>query len=105
MAIAIVLLVTPAAYHRIVYKGAEVAAFYRTASRLLLMATVFLALGLAADVDVVIRRTTQHQAFANTTGHRDRANSCRLLARLAALGAYTQEQRTTKALGVSVVEK
>ena len=65
VALAIMLLVTPAAYHRIVYGGSDAAEFYRVASRFLLAATVFLALGLAADVHVVIGKATQNQTLAN----------------------------------------
>ncbi|MEZ2131320.1 MULTISPECIES: DUF6328 family protein [unclassified Sinorhizobium] len=67
VALAIMLLVTPAAYHRIVYGGSDAAELYHVASRLLLAATVFLALGLAADVHVVIGKITQNQTFANAT--------------------------------------
>jgi hypothetical protein len=52
IALATILLMTPAAYHRIVYGGAPSRDFYRVASRLLLAATVFLALGLSADIHV-----------------------------------------------------
>lgn len=65
VALATVLLITPAAYHRIVYGGAEVAEFYRVASRFLLAATVFLALGLAADVHVVTSKITESERLAN----------------------------------------
>jgi len=67
VALATILLVTPAAYHRIVYDGSNVAEFYHIASRFLLAATVFLALGLTADVHVVIGKVTQSQVFANAT--------------------------------------
>jgi len=56
--LATVLLMTPAAYHRIVYDGASDPRFHRLASRILLAATVFLALGLAADIRVVADRIT-----------------------------------------------
>jgi hypothetical protein len=56
--LATALLVTPAAYHRIVYDGASDPRFHRLASRILLAATVFLALGLAADIRVVADRIT-----------------------------------------------
>ncbi|OWW04774.1 hypothetical protein ATY81_02005 [Rhizobium sp. R72] len=65
VALATMLLVTPAAYHRIVYDGTEVAEFYHVASRFLLAATVFLALGLAADIHVVIGKVTQRPIIAN----------------------------------------
>ncbi|TJW03113.1 MAG: hypothetical protein E5W82_33090 [Mesorhizobium sp.] len=58
IALATILLVTPAAYHRIVYAGAMVEAFYKIASRFVLSATVFLALGLSADIDVIVAKIT-----------------------------------------------
>ncbi|PST22566.1 hypothetical protein C7U61_04630 [Rhizobium sp. JAB6] len=64
---AIILLVTPPAYHRIVYDGAPVAEFYQIASRFLLAATIFLALGLAADIDVVIGKAIGNHILANVT--------------------------------------
>jgi hypothetical protein len=67
VALATMLLVTPATYHRIVYGGADVAEFYHVASRFVLVATVFLALGLAADIHVVIGKVTKNPNFANAT--------------------------------------
>lgn len=55
---ATILLMTPAAYHRIVHDGGDVPGFYKVASRLLLGATVFLALGLSADIYVVVSKIT-----------------------------------------------
>jgi hypothetical protein len=51
-----VLLMTPASYHRIVYEGADAPEFYDVASRFLLTATVFLALGLGIDIYVVVQK-------------------------------------------------
>jgi hypothetical protein len=64
--VATILLITPAAYHRIVYDGSDVADFYRVASRLLLAATVFLAFGLSADLYVVAHKITG-SAYLSTT--------------------------------------
>jgi hypothetical protein len=64
--LAIVLLMTPAAYHRIVYDGAEAPEFYRITSRYLLAATVFLALGLSADIRVVVSKITTSDTLATT---------------------------------------
>jgi hypothetical protein len=58
IAISTMLLVAPAAYHRIVYAGSDAPEFHRVASRLLLFATIFLALGLAADTHVVVSKIT-----------------------------------------------
>jgi hypothetical protein len=64
VAITIVLLMTPAAYHRIVEEGEETRHFHRTASRLLLVAMIPLALGIAGDLFVVARKVTESAAFA-----------------------------------------
>jgi hypothetical protein len=65
IALATILLMTPAAYHRIVYGGALAPDFYRVASRFLLAATVFLALGLSADIHVVVSKIAESDALAN----------------------------------------
>jgi hypothetical protein len=52
VALAAILLMAPAAYHRIVYDGEDTAEFQRTASLMVTMATVPLALGLSGDVCV-----------------------------------------------------
>jgi hypothetical protein len=64
IALATILLITPAAYHRLVYGGEEILEFHRIASRLVLAATVFLALGLSADAFVVVYKITDSQALA-----------------------------------------
>lgn len=56
IAISTALLIAPAAYHRLVYAGRNEPEFHRLASRLLLIATVFLALGLATDTYVVVSK-------------------------------------------------
>jgi hypothetical protein len=56
VALSILLLMTPAAYHRIVEQGEETEHFHKVASRLLLTATVPLALGLTGDCFVVVRK-------------------------------------------------
>jgi hypothetical protein len=60
-ALTIVLLMTPAAYHRIVERGQETEHFHRFASRVLVSALVPLALGLAGDVYVVVQKVTESQ--------------------------------------------
>jgi hypothetical protein len=52
--LAVVLLMAPAAYHRIVYAGEDTQDMYRVGSWLVTTATLPLALGLAADIYVVI---------------------------------------------------
>ncbi len=54
--IATILLMTTATYHRVVYGGSDAPGFYKVASRLLLSATVFLALGLSADIYLVVSK-------------------------------------------------
>jgi hypothetical protein len=57
-ALAIVLLITPAAYHRMVERGEETEHFHRFASKVLVAALVPLALGMAGDVYVVVQKVT-----------------------------------------------
>ncbi|MFL6273606.1 MAG: DUF6328 family protein [Blastocatellia bacterium] len=64
VALSIVLLMTPAAYHRIVERGEETSHFHRFASRVLLAAMVPLALGLSGDFFVVTRKVTESTALA-----------------------------------------
>jgi Family of unknown function (DUF6328) len=56
VALAVVLLMAPAAYHRIVYAGEESQGMYRVGSALVMAATVPLAIGLAGDVYVVFTK-------------------------------------------------
>jgi Family of unknown function (DUF6328) len=51
--LSVLLLMSPAAYHRIVYAGQDSAQFHKVGSWLVILSTVPLALGLAADVFVV----------------------------------------------------
>src|SRR5439155_11154113 len=53
VALSIVLLMAPAAYHRIVFKGEDSEEFLRIGGRFVSYSTIPLALGLAADVFVV----------------------------------------------------
>ena len=57
-ALAVVLLMTPAAYHRLVERGQETEHFHRFASKMLVAALVPLALALAGDAYVVVRKVT-----------------------------------------------
>jgi hypothetical protein len=54
LALTIILLMAPAAYHRIVYAGEDTEEFHRTGSMLVTAATLPLALGLGCDIYVVI---------------------------------------------------
>ncbi len=58
VAISTILLMTPAAYHRIVLNGEENEEFHALAGRLLLAAMVFLGLGVSGDLLVVCRKVT-----------------------------------------------
>ncbi len=60
-ALTIVLLITPAAYHRMVERGEETEHFHRFASKVLVAALVPLALALASDVYVVVQKVTDSQ--------------------------------------------
>jgi hypothetical protein len=59
-----VLLMTPAAYHRIVEQGEQTEHFHRFSSRILIAAMVPLALGIAGDMFVVVRKVTESTTFA-----------------------------------------
>ena len=59
MAISIILLMTPAPYHRIVERSEDTEHFQRFASRLVLWAMVPLALGLCGDFFVLVRKVSQ----------------------------------------------
>ncbi|MGH9636120.1 MAG: DUF6328 family protein [Candidatus Angelobacter sp.] len=62
--VATVLLIAPAAYHRIHEAGEDTENFRKVASRLLLMALMFLGPGMAGDMFVVIVKETQSPAAA-----------------------------------------
>jgi uncharacterized membrane protein YidH (DUF202 family) len=64
IALSTALLIAPAAYHRLVYAGRNEPEFHRLASRLLLIATVFLALGLATDTYVVVSKIVDEARLA-----------------------------------------
>lgn len=63
--IATVLLIAPAAYHRIHEAGEDTERFRNVASRLLLASLVFLGPGMAGDLFVVIAKGTQSSAAAS----------------------------------------
>lgn len=70
VALAVVLLMTPAAVHRLAYQGEDSPTFFRIGSRLVILAAFPLALGIAADVSVVFFKITaasQVSAAAGTT--------------------------------------
>ncbi|MDZ5453820.1 DUF6328 family protein [Labrys sp. ZIDIC5] len=65
VALSTVLLMAPAAYHRLGYQGQDTEGFHAVASRLVLAATVLLALGLCADIHVVVQKITLSGGLAN----------------------------------------
>ncbi|HEV7674192.1 MAG TPA: DUF6328 family protein [Candidatus Angelobacter sp.] len=62
--ISTVLLITPAAYHRIHEAGEDTEHFHKIAGRLLLAALVFLGPGMAGDLFLVIAKVTQSPGMA-----------------------------------------
>jgi amino acid permease len=64
VALSIILLMTPAAYHRIVERGELTEHFHRVASRILIAALVPLALGMNGSFYVVFRKTTNSVAYS-----------------------------------------
>jgi hypothetical protein len=63
----IVLLMTPAAYHRIVERGEGTEHFQRFASGILLAAMIPLGLGISGDLFVVTKKVVGSNAFAITS--------------------------------------
>jgi len=63
-ALSTVLLMAPAAHHRIVEQGANTEAFHRLAGRYIVWSMVPLALGITGDFFVVVRRVTSSVALA-----------------------------------------
>jgi len=62
--LSVILLMAPAAYHRIVHEGEATAEFHRVGSLLIMAATAPLALGLCGDLYVVIEKIAASQALA-----------------------------------------
>lgn len=68
VALAIILLMAPAAYHRIVYAGEDSERFLALGGRMVLAATIPLALGLAADCCVAVEKMAHSTAAAIACG-------------------------------------
>lgn len=62
--IAIILLMAPAAFHRVTFGGQDSEEFYRLGSRLVVAGAVPLAAGIAADLDVAIQSSLGSQPIA-----------------------------------------
>lgn len=68
VALAIMLLMAPAAYHRLVYAGEETEEMHRTGSVMVTLATLPLAIGLAGDLYVVVARIADDSAAGLAAG-------------------------------------
>jgi len=68
VAIAVMMLMGPAPYHRIVYAGEDTEDMYRVGSALVMGATLPFGLGLAGDVYVVIAKISGSFAVGAVTG-------------------------------------
>jgi hypothetical protein len=68
VALAVMMLMAPAPYHRIVYAGEDTEDMYRVGSALVTGATLPLGLGLAGDVYVVIAKISGSFAIGSFTG-------------------------------------
>jgi uncharacterized membrane protein len=66
VAFAMVLLMTPAALHRIAFRGQDTQSFLTLGSGFVLAAPVALAIGLAADMQVAIAKATGSTPLATT---------------------------------------
>ena len=68
VALSVVLLMTPAAVHRIAFQGEDDPAFFRIGSRLVVAGSIPLAVGIAADVAVVFFVATESAGAAWLAG-------------------------------------
>jgi hypothetical protein len=68
VALSVVLLMTPAAVHRIVFDGEDHPAFFRIGSSLVIAGAIPLAVGIAADVAVVFFKATESTDVAVAAG-------------------------------------
>lgn len=69
IALSVLLLMTPAALHRIAFKGEDNVRFFAIGSGFVIAAAFPLALGLAADVAIVFHRATQNESIARLVGY------------------------------------
>jgi hypothetical protein len=65
--VSVVLLMAPAAYHRIVFAGQDTEEVHRVGGRFIALATIPLALGLAGDIYVVLAEITASVMIAALT--------------------------------------
>jgi hypothetical protein len=66
--LSVLLLMAPAAYHRIVYAGQDSVQFHKVGSRLVTLSTIPLAIGVAADVFVVSTKIWESPAVSAVAG-------------------------------------
>ena len=66
MGLCVILLMTPAAYHRIVERGEDSESFHQIASALLLIVMIPLPLGICGDLFVVLRKVTDSISISIT---------------------------------------
>jgi cytochrome bd-type quinol oxidase subunit 2 len=67
-ALAVIFLMAPAAYHRIVERGEDTERFHRFASAMVLLALAVLPVAFALDLGVVVRKQTESIALAWVAG-------------------------------------
>jgi hypothetical protein len=68
VALSVVLLMTPAAVHRLAFEGEDDSEFFKIGSRLVIAASIPLAVGISSDVAVVFFKTTESTAIALGAG-------------------------------------
>jgi Family of unknown function (DUF6328) len=68
VALSVLLLMTPAALHRIAFHGEDDASFFRIGSALVIAASIPLAAGIAAAIAVVIFKVTESMGSASVAG-------------------------------------
>ena len=68
VALSVLLLMTPAALHRIAFHGEDDASFFRIGSALVITASIPLAAGIAAAIAVVIFKVTESMGSASVAG-------------------------------------
>jgi hypothetical protein len=68
VALSVLLLMTPAALHRIAYQGGESAEFFKIGSKIVIAAALPLAVGISAEVFVVFYKITENPVVASTVG-------------------------------------
>ena len=92
VALSVLLLMTPAALHRLAFHGEDDPQFFEIGSRLVVAAAFPLALGISADVAVVAYKITERQ---RALSYHRRRSSYGLLCRLVRVPA--RRERTPKA--------